>query len=167
MCWYHLGDGLEAHSNSEYRFSSGVMNVDGSGEVSMSRTEMYSFILEDSPLISCTSKGYVSMNGSRITKIKRETGNGGVVEFGWMGEVRERVSEVTFCEWSAENGGAISFRLNSSSQRVELCMIVFKLCVGREKEGGVYIDGGAYISTSTLGFSKLKFESCESGSGGN
>ena len=109
----------------------------------------------------------VTLSGSNtFSSIKRASGNGGVFEFSSIGPA-QTISGATFSDCSSQNGGAIYALLNSTSYKLILSSLTFKTCSASECGGAVYIDGGSYISTSTLAFSSLTFTNCSATTSGS
>ena len=125
-----------------------------------------SYSTYNTPLISVNA-GELTMNGNNtFDSIKRESGNGGVFELSSMSSAQS-ISGATFTSCSLKNGGVISITLSSSSYTLTLSSLTFTSCSASNYGGGVYIDGGSYISTNTLSFSSLSFTSCSTMKGVN
>ena len=113
------------------------------------------------------SAGKLTLSGTNtFSSIKRESGNGSVFEFTSLNS-NKTISNMTFTGCSSENGGAIYAKLSSTSYKLTLSSLTFTSCSGSGYGGGIYIDGGSYVSTSTLAFSSIKFTSCTATTSGN
>ena len=124
-----------------------------------------SYSTYNKPLIDASTK-YLTFSGtSSFNSIKRQSGNGSVFEFASI-EGDQTISGVHFNRCLSSNGGAIYAKLSSASYKLTLSWLNFTNCSVSECGGEMDIDGGGYLSTSSLSFSSLTFTSCSATSGG-
>ena len=144
--------------------------VNGGGSVILNSMSISggssSYATSNTPLLDIGS-GSISCDNVTFENITRLSGNGTIFEFTSL-STSFTLSGMTFnnCRCLSGNGGVIYVTLSSNSYLVSLYSLTFVACSASIYGGGVFIDGGEYISTSSLSFSSLSFTSCSATSYG-